>query len=71
MATVLENRLKKTLDEAVELGPQPFNRDCLVLAFGSNAKHAPARKRTTDGQRLAGSGALVFEGEALEMPNWH
>lgn len=47
-----------------ELGVQPFNRDCAVLAFG---KHA----RVKDGQQLAGTGALVFEGEVLELPAWN
>ena len=47
-----------------ELGIQPFNRDCAVLAFG---KHA----RVKDGQQLAGTGALVFEGEVLELPAWN
>lgn len=47
-----------------ELGAQPFNRDCVVLAFG---KHA----RVKDGQQLAGTGALVFEGEVLELPAWN
>lgn len=55
----------------IKMGVQPFNRDCIALAFGSDAKHAPAEKRVADGQLLAGSGALVFEGEALDMPLWH
>lgn len=49
----------------VELGPQPFNRDNAALAFGKHAK-APL-----DGQHLAGTGALVFEGELLELPRWN
>lgn len=47
------------------LGPQPFNRDSLSAAFGKYAKAG------NDGQDLAGSGALVFEGEVLEYPIWH
>ena len=50
--------------QSPELGVQPFNRDCAVLAFG---KHA----RVKDGQQLAGTGALVFEGEVLELPAWN
>lgn len=49
---------------SVELGPEPFNRDNAVLAFGRHA-------RVADGQKLAGTGALVFEGEILEIPAWH
>ena len=45
-----------------ELGPQPFNRDNPWLAFGRSAA------RPVDGQSLAGTGALVFEGELLEIP---
>ena len=45
-----------------ELGPQPFNRDNPWLAFGRHASIAQ------DGQMLAGTGALVFEGELLELP---
>ena len=52
------------LGRTPELGVQPFNRDCAVLAFG---KHA----RVKDGQQLAGTGALVFEGEVLELPAWN
>jgi hypothetical protein len=52
------------------LGSQPFNRDDIYLAFGSNAKSCPAISRP-DGQQLAGTGALVFEGELLELPLWN
>ncbi len=48
------------------MGPQPFNRDSASLAFGARFA-APG----SDGQLLAGSGALVFEGEVLEVPSWH
>lgn len=58
----------KTVD-AVRLGRQPFNRDSIALAFGLNAKHAEPLPK--DGQSLAGTGALVFEGEVLELPSWH
>ena len=58
-------RVSRVQDRRVpELGVQPFNRDCPVLAFG---KHA----RVKDGQQLAGTGALVFEGEVLELPAWN
>lgn len=71
----MERSFEKQNEQAaagrVRMGVQPFNRDCIALAFGSDARHAPARKRTADGQLLAGSGALVFEGEALDMPLWH
>ena len=49
---------------ALDLGPQPFNRDDTVLAFGRHA-------RIQNGQKLAGTGALVFEGEVLELPAWN
>ena len=48
----------------VVLGKQPFNRDSIALAFGKHAK-------VTDGQELSGTGALVFEGEVLELSNWN
>ena len=57
-------RASRMHDRVPELGIQPFNRDCPVLAFG---KHA----RVKDGQQLAGTGALVFEGEILELPAWN
>ena len=50
----------------VALGPQPFNRDNIFLAFGMNAKPV-AGKSIPNGQDLAGTGALVFEGEVLEL----
>lgn len=46
------------------LGEQPFNRDNIALAFGKHAK-------VNDGQELSGTGALVFEGEVLELSNWN
>ena len=55
--------------EGVRLGRQPFNRDSISLAFGPDAKHAEPLPK--DGQSLAGTGALVFEGEVLELPSWH
>lgn len=50
--------------DPIELGIQPFNRDSIALAFGKHAK-------VQDGQDLAGTGALVFEGEVLQLPLWH
>ena len=38
--------------------------------FGDNVISHPAR--ASMGQKLAGTGALVFEGELLELPlSWH
>ncbi|MGB7288039.1 MAG: hypothetical protein WBC71_14010 [Salaquimonas sp.] len=53
---------------SVELGSQPFNRDSTILAFG---KYAKQFGRVLDGQDLAGSGALVFEGEVIRLPAWN
>ncbi len=55
-------KLRSHGNDRVVLGVQPFNRDNVFLAFGSHAKCAH------DGQDLAGKGALVFEGEVLELP---
>lgn len=56
----------------LRLGPQPFNRDDAFLAFGehslSASRPAPGCR---DPQLLAGTGALVFEGELLELPAWN
>lgn len=52
-----------------QLGAQPYNRDNAFLAFGAHARAAGAT--AADGQALAGTGALVFEGELLELPGWH
>ena len=46
-------------------GSQPCNRDDIFLAFG------PKASGIKNGQVLAGTGALVFEGEVLELPRWH
>ena len=56
---------RKTSDYPIVLGFQPFNRHDIVLAFGKHSKSCH------DGQNLAGSGALVFEGEVLELTNWN
>ena len=56
----------KSAVTAPKLGRQPFHRDDIRLAFG--VKH---EREVVDGQSLAGSGALVFEGELLELPRWH
>ena len=56
-------------ENAPRLGRQPFNRDNIDLAF-----RASASEKAHDGQALAGTGALVFEGELLEFsqaPQWH
>jgi len=57
-------KLRSAGHGTIVLGEQPFNRDSIALAFGKHAK-------VTDGQELAGTGALVFEGEVLELSNWH
>jgi hypothetical protein len=59
-----------TLDKGVKLGPRPFDRDSIAMAFGPGTKHAEPVARQ-NGQYLAGTGALVFEGEVLELPSWH
>lgn len=52
------------------LGVEPFNRDDIHRAFGPHAKGSKPSE-PVDGQQLAGTGALVFEGELLELPRWH
>ena len=58
------SKLRPVTTGSVKLGVQPFNRDNIALAFGKHAK-------VKDGQELAGTGALVFEGEVLEIANWN
>jgi len=63
-------RKDRTIADGVKLGPRPFDRDSIAMAFGPDAKHAERAARR-NGQNLAGTGALVFEGEVLELPSWH
>lgn len=56
-------KLRSNGNDRIVLGLQPYNRDNVLLAFGSHAKGIH------DGQDLAGTGALVFEGEILELPH--
>lgn len=53
---------------APALGRMPFHRDNAALAFGPGSTDLA---EPGDGQSLAGTGALVFEGELLELPAWH
>jgi hypothetical protein len=62
----MDKNTGKSAVTASKLGRQPFHRDDIRLAFG--VKH---EREVGDGQSLAGSGALVFEGELLELPMWH
>ncbi len=47
---------------------EPCNRDNAGPAFGKVARNV---KSANDGQDLAGTGALVWEGEVLELPLWN
>jgi len=60
-------KVRTGVQDRVALGPQPFNRDNIFLAFGISARPVSAISGP-NGQDLAGSGALVFEGEMLELP---
>ena len=59
---------KSTPVNALALGQMPFHRDNAQLAFG---RYSVKQTKLDDGQALAGTGALVFEGELLELPAWH
>ena len=58
-------KVRSNENRSIVLGSQPFNRDNIALAFGKIIRSG------LDGQDLAGSGALVFEGEVLDLPRWH
>jgi hypothetical protein len=61
-------KVRSNRQATIASGPQPCNRDSAELAFG---KLSEMPVRELDGQDLAGSGALVFEGEVLQLPTWN
>lgn len=46
-------------------------RNFMRLGRMTDPKHRNNDRADCDGQALAGSGALVFEGEVLELPRRH
>lgn len=50
-------------------GSRPCDRDDILAAFHKVSSKFKSSGKT--GQNLAGTGALVFEGELLEFPSWN